>query len=188
MSKIPEYPCPWKRFHLWWEGIRNGTEPAEPNRTEITILKRNDNNNNTCYYYHLIAVPKLCYHYYRSISEPAGTGRRNEPKRTGPSRGASEECRPNLVEPGKWFLRTEPMNFRKVRNRNESNRTGSFLHWPRHPGRERSRGGSQELQAILLLFVFLSSVAIIIFIIVSSLLLLLRLLLEGAGRKARTTY
>ena len=81
------------------------TEPNRPNRTEPNRL----------------------------ISEPAGTGRGNEPKRTGPRHYASEKRRPNCVEPRKIFSepnrtnRTDPMNCRKVRNRKESNRTGSFL-------------------------------------------------------------
>ena len=57
---------------------------------------------------------------------------RTEPNRTGPSHDASEKRRPHRFEPGNIHFRTEPdraepMNFRKVRNRNESNRTGSFL-------------------------------------------------------------
>ena len=66
----------------------------------------------------------------RLIPEPAGTGRGTEPNRTGPSHDASEKRRPNRVEPGNIFVRTEPNRtdeFRKVRNRNESNGTGSFL-------------------------------------------------------------
>ena len=63
----------------------------------------------------------------RSIPEPAGTGRGDEPNRTGPSHDASEKRRPNRVEPEnlKFPNRTEPINFRTVRNRNEPNR---FLH------------------------------------------------------------
>ena len=68
----------------------------------------------------------------RLIPEPAGTGRGNEPNRTWPSHDASEKRRQNRVESEKMFLRTEPnrtesINCRQVRNRNESNRTGSFL-------------------------------------------------------------
>ena len=62
------------------------------------------------------------------ILEPAGTWRGNEPNRTGPSHDASEKRRPNHVELGKIIVRTEPnqtYEFRKVQNRNESNRTGS---------------------------------------------------------------
>ena len=52
------------------------------------------------------------------IPEPAGTGRGTEPNRTGPSHDAFKKRRPN---------RTDTMMFRNVRNRNESNQTGSFL-------------------------------------------------------------
>ena len=60
----------------------------------------------------------------RNRSEPA------ESNRTGPSHDAYEKRSPNRVEQG-WLNklpnRTEPINFRKVRSRNESNPTGSFL-------------------------------------------------------------
>ena len=67
--------------HILQKGIRNRTEPAEPNLTESI---------------------------YQPISEPAGTGRRNEPNRTGPSHDASEKRRPNRVESGNYFFRTKP--------------------------------------------------------------------------------
>ena len=62
------------------EGIRNRTGPAEPNRTEPSRL----------------------------ILEPAGIGRGNEPNRTRSNHDVSEKRRPNRVEPGKIFVRTEP--------------------------------------------------------------------------------
>ena len=65
------------------EGVRitcwKEYEPAEPNRTEAN----------------------------RWIPEPAGTGRGNEPNRTGPSQDTSEKRRPNRVEPGNVISRTE---------------------------------------------------------------------------------
>ena len=68
----------------------------------------------------------------RLILEPAGTGRGNEPNRSGPSQDAPEKRRPNRIEPGKLVFRTEPNRtepviVRTIRNRNESNQTGSFL-------------------------------------------------------------
>ena len=81
------------------EGIRNRTEPAEPNRTEPFN---------------------------------SGTGCNRTRKRTGPSHYASKKSRPNSIEPGNVIVRTEPnrtepMNCRKVRSQNKSNRIGSFL-------------------------------------------------------------
>ena len=58
-----------------------------------------------------------------------GTVRGSEPNRIGPSHDASEKRRPNRVEPKQSFFGTEPIIFEQVRNRNESNRTGSFLGW-----------------------------------------------------------
>ena len=83
---------------LLQEGIRNRTEPAEPNWTKPFN---------------------------------SGTGRNRTRKRTEPNRTESRRVRKVQAEP-RWtgkmqFLnRTEPINFRKGRNRNESNRTGSF--------------------------------------------------------------
>ena len=89
-------------FLIWHEGVskkpnRNGR--TEPNRTEPFN---------------------------------SGTGWNPTRNRTGPSHDASEKCRPNRVEPGQLIVRTEPNRtepniFRKVRNRNKPNRTGSFL-------------------------------------------------------------
>ena len=62
------------------EGMRNRTEPAEPNRTEPN----------------------------RSIPEPAGTGRGTEPNRTETSHVVSEKRKPNRVEREKGKSRTEP--------------------------------------------------------------------------------
>ena len=82
------------------------TEPTQPNRTEPNRL----------------------------IPEPTGTGCETEPNRTEPDRATV--CPKNasrtasnreqyISEPN----RTEPINFRKVWNRNESNRTVSFLEY-----------------------------------------------------------
>ena len=60
--------------------------------------------------------------------EPDAETNRN---RTGPDRATTrpKKRRPNRVEPGHLIVRIEPNRLicRKVRNQNESNRTGSFL-------------------------------------------------------------
>ena len=65
------------------------------------------------------------------ISEQAGTGCGNKPNRTGPSHDASENSEPSEPCRTGTFIfpkRTEPNRsiFEKLRNRNESDGTGSF--------------------------------------------------------------
>ena len=82
---------------IFQEGIRNRTEPAEPNQTEPF---------------------------------DSGTGRNRTRKRTEPNRTEPRRVRKTQAKPrrtGEINFRTEPINFRKVQNRNKSNRTGSFL-------------------------------------------------------------
>ena len=91
--------APHVRHGMNQEGVRDRTEPAEPNRTK----------------------------QFRNRPEPDAQTNRTEPDRatTHPKsagRTASNRER-HFSEPN----RTKLTNFRKVRNRNESNRIGSFL-------------------------------------------------------------
>ena len=92
--------CRHEICYLMQEGVRNRTEPAEPNRTVIQFWKRPEPD----------AEPNRT-EMDRATTRPKSAGR------TASNREIA------FSEP----KRTKPMNSRQVRNRNESNRTGSFL-------------------------------------------------------------
>ena len=61
--------------------------------------------------------------------EPVGTGRGTEPNRTGSSHDAPEKRRPNRVEPGNIFVRTEPNRWTLEKSGPETNRTEAAPSW-----------------------------------------------------------
>ena len=86
-------PCPPLDLPVCQEGIGNRTEPAEPNRTEP----------------------------FHSGTGRNRTRKRTEANRTEPRRVLKAQAEPRRTGTSNFPNRTEPMNFREVRNRNESN-------------------------------------------------------------------
>ena len=111
------------------EGIRNRSEPAEPQRAALLhsgtgrnsiqhivysiVQQYSNSNNNSNSNSNSCSIVQYSIVWTRSRTEPNGT----EPRRV-----RKAQAEPRRIGKYNFPNRTEPMNFRKVRNRNEPKR------------------------------------------------------------------